>query len=80
MRLVQLRLPLRAAVRPAAAAAASAASTAQPGLLSANAAVEGHRHASVKAQGAYKLKNKKTLPKKMGAKRVGGQFFFLLLL
>lgn len=38
-----------------------------------NAAIEGRRYASVKSQGAYKIKNKKTLPKKMGAKRTGGR-------
>ncbi|EFX00541.1 50S ribosomal protein [Grosmannia clavigera kw1407] len=36
--------------------------------------VGGHRFAAVKAQGAYRLKNKKTLPKKLGAKRVGDQY------
>jgi len=40
-----------------------------------NAAVEGCRYASVKSQGAYRIKNKKTLPKKMGAKRTGGRQF-----
>ena len=38
----------------------------------ANAAVEGRRHASVKSQGAYRLKSKKTIAKKMGAKKTGG--------
>lgn len=38
----------------------------------ANAAVEGRRYATVKSQGAYKLKSKKTIPKKMGAKKTGG--------
>ncbi|KAK1750514.1 ribosomal L27 protein-domain-containing protein [Echria macrotheca] len=38
------------------------------------AAVEGRRYASVKSQGAYKLKNKKTIPKKLGAKRTGDQY------
>lgn len=37
-----------------------------------NAAVLGCRYASVKSQGAYKLKSKKTIPKKMGAKKAGG--------
>jgi protein phosphatase inhibitor 2 len=41
-------------------------------LTAANAAVEGRRYASVKSQGAYRLKNKKTIPKKMGAKKAGG--------
>lgn len=38
----------------------------------ANAMVQGHRHASVKAQGAYKKKSKRGIPKKLGAKRIGG--------
>ncbi|KAK4239531.1 ribosomal L27 protein-domain-containing protein [Achaetomium macrosporum] len=40
----------------------------------ANAAVEGRRYASVKSQGAYKVKSKKTIPKKMGAKKTGDQY------
>lgn len=40
----------------------------------AGSAVEGRRYASVKAQGAYKIKSKKTIPKKMGAKKTGGRF------
>ncbi|KAK3360401.1 ribosomal L27 protein-domain-containing protein [Lasiosphaeria hispida] len=38
------------------------------------AAVEGRRYASVKSQGAYKITNKKTLPKKLGAKKTGDQY------
>ena len=38
----------------------------------ASAAVEGRRYASVKSQGAYRLKSKKTIAKKMGAKKTGG--------
>lgn len=38
----------------------------------ANAAVLGKRYASVKSQGAYKVKPKKTIPKKLGAKKTGG--------
>lgn len=34
--------------------------------------VQGRRYASVKSQGAYRIPNKKTLPKKLGAKRTGG--------
>ncbi|CAK7274663.1 hypothetical protein SEPCBS119000_006287 [Sporothrix epigloea] len=79
MRLMQLRLPIRAAVRPTATFVAATTLTTAPtipphGILAAKCTVEGHRYASVKAQGAYKLKNKKTLPKKMGAKRVGDQY------
>jgi len=40
---------------------------------SANVAVQGRRYASVKAQGAYRLTNKKTIPKKLGAKKTGGR-------
>lgn len=40
----------------------------------ANAAVQGKRYASVKSQGAYKVKSKKTIPKKLGAKKTGGMF------
>ncbi|KAL1839549.1 hypothetical protein VTJ49DRAFT_1412 [Mycothermus thermophilus] len=42
--------------------------------MAANAAVEGRRYATVKSQGAYKLKNKKTIPKKLGAKKTGDQY------
>ncbi|KAJ2957302.1 hypothetical protein NQ176_g11257 [Zarea fungicola] len=42
----------------------------QPQLT--NAIVQGQRYASVKAQGAYKKKSKRGIPKKLGAKRIGG--------
>lgn len=42
--------------------------------IDANAAVQGRRYASVKSQGAYRLKPKKTIPKKLGAKKTGGMF------
>lgn len=42
------------------------------GSPAANAVVQGRRYASVKSQGAYRLKNKKTIPKKLGAKKTGG--------
>lgn len=38
----------------------------------ANVLVEGRRGAKVKSQGAYKFKPKRTIPKKLGAKRTGG--------
>lgn len=41
-------------------------------VVTGGAVAEGRRHASVKAQGAYRLKNKKTIPKKLGAKKTGG--------
>lgn len=44
--------------------------TLQPQLN--NAVVQGQRYASVKAQGAYKKKSKRGIPKKLGAKRTGG--------
>ncbi|KAJ6781593.1 hypothetical protein PWT90_06133 [Aphanocladium album] len=46
--------------------------TLQPQLN--NAVVQGQRYASVKAQGAYKKKSKRGIPKKLGAKRTGDQF------
>ncbi|KAK1778694.1 ribosomal L27 protein-domain-containing protein [Copromyces sp. CBS 386.78] len=44
------------------------------GPTSSNVAVQGRRYASVKAQGAYKLTAKKTIPKKLGAKKTGDQY------
>ncbi|EAA31755.1 hypothetical protein GE21DRAFT_1334406 [Neurospora crassa] len=44
------------------------------GPSSSNVAVEGRRYASVKAQGAYRLKPKRTIPKKLGAKKTGDQY------
>ena len=43
----------------------------------ANLLVQGQRHASVKAQGAYKKKSKGGIPKKLGAKRTGGMLVTL---
>ncbi|KAI2613441.1 ribosomal L27 protein-domain-containing protein [Hypoxylon sp. NC1633] len=39
-----------------------------------NPAVEGRRYASVKAQGAYRIKDSSTIPKKMGAKKSGDSY------
>lgn len=80
MQLISLRRPLQAAAvnscRPQA--------TASPACLSdrlaflrldvghSSTGISGRRWATVKSQGAYKLKNKKTIPKKLGAKRTGG--------
>lgn len=36
--------------------------------------MEGRRYASVKSQGAYRIPNKKTIAKKLGAKKSGGRF------
>lgn len=41
--------------------------------LAASVVVQGRRQASVKAQGAYKKKSKRGIPKKLGAKRTGGE-------
>lgn len=62
--------------RPALAVAAAAmGAAARPQLLpggAAGALALGRRQASVKAQGAYKKKSKRGIPKKLGAKRTGG--------
>ncbi|KAJ2965579.1 hypothetical protein NUW58_g10861 [Xylaria curta] len=42
------------------------------GVGATNAIAEGRRHASVKSQGAYKLRDSSTIPKKLGAKKSGG--------
>ncbi|KAI1414452.1 ribosomal L27 protein-domain-containing protein [Hypoxylon sp. FL1857] len=39
-----------------------------------NVAVEGRRHATVKSQGAYKLRDSSTIPKKLGAKKSGDSY------
>ncbi|KAI1733547.1 ribosomal L27 protein-domain-containing protein [Xylaria scruposa] len=41
------------------------------GVGATNTVVEGRRHASVKSQGAYKLRDSSTIPKKLGAKKTG---------
>ncbi|KAK4678929.1 54S ribosomal protein L2 mitochondrial [Podospora pseudoanserina] len=43
-------------------------------LQQTNAALQGTRYASVKSQGAYRIPNKKTIAKKMGAKKTGDQY------
>ncbi|KAF3799223.1 54S ribosomal protein L2 [Colletotrichum gloeosporioides] len=73
MRLLQMQQPLRAAaaglLRP------TVLTTQQPSVVAAaNALVAGRRYASVKSQGAYKLQPKRTIPKKLGAKRTGDQY------
>ncbi|KAK3325044.1 ribosomal L27 protein-domain-containing protein [Apodospora peruviana] len=78
--LIQLRRPLQ---RVVAASCRSPSTTPGLGLLSecfaqlridANTAVHGRRYASVKSQGAYRLKPKRTIPKKLGAKKTGDQY------
>lgn len=44
------------------------------GAGAANAVVEGRRHASVKSQGAYRLRDSSTIPKKLGAKKSGDSY------
>lgn len=66
--------------RPLLAAAAAAwlprvaptAAAPQGAQLMGNLLALGRRHASVKAQGAYKKKSKRGIPNKLGAKRTGG--------
>lgn len=85
MQITQLQRPLRAAASAAYRSALSLSwATTHPQRRrtaeDANAAVEGRRWATVKSQGAYKLTSKKTIPKKMGAKRSGGMSAELLTL
>lgn len=83
MRLGQLQRPLQAVAvagscRPTLAtftlpsrpAVQSTPAQAHP----ADGVVEGRRYASVKSQGAYRIPNKKTIAKKLGAKKSGGMF------
>ncbi|KAI0135848.1 hypothetical protein F4814DRAFT_402702 [Daldinia grandis] len=86
MRIAQLQRPI--------VAAASGISRAAPGTTirqlrdvfgqlrigANNAAVEGRRNAAVKSQGAYKLRDSSTIPKKLGAKKSGGTFWIYSLL
>lgn len=44
----------------------------------ANVLAQGRRQASVKSQGAYKKKSKRGIPKKLGAKRTGGEYLDIL--
>ncbi|KAI1819349.1 ribosomal L27 protein-domain-containing protein [Xylaria intraflava] len=44
------------------------------GVGATNPVVEGRRHATVKAQGAYKIRDTSTIPKKLGAKRTGDSY------
>lgn len=83
MRLGQLQRPLQAVAvagscRPT---LATFALPSRPAVQStpaqahpADGAVEGRRYASVKSQGAYRIPNKKTIAKKLGAKKSGGMF------
>lgn len=81
MRLGQLQRPLQAVAvagscrpilatfaLPSRPAVQSTPAQAHP----ADGVVEGRRYASVKSQGAYRIPNKKTIAKKLGAKKSGG--------
>ncbi|KAI0398946.1 ribosomal L27 protein-domain-containing protein [Xylaria palmicola] len=82
MRVTQLSRPL------VAAASGITRSTATPSLRhvqdvfaqlrigagATSTAVEGRRHASVKSQGAYRLRDSSTIPKKLGAKKTGDSY------
>ncbi|KAI1323654.1 ribosomal L27 protein-domain-containing protein [Xylariaceae sp. FL0255] len=76
MRLTQLRRPI------VAASSAISRSTTIPAIrqvqdvfaqLNLNN-IDGRRHASVKSQGAYKLRDSSTIPKKLGAKKSGDSY------
>ncbi|KAI5918860.1 ribosomal protein L27 [Camillea tinctor] len=87
MRIAQLRRPLVAA---ASTTTISGGATACAGLAlrqlqdvfcqlriggtGGNVLVEGRRHASVKSQGMYKLRDSSTIPKKLGAKKSGDSY------
>lgn len=81
MRLGQLQRPIQAVAvagscRPT---LATFALPSRPAIQSTPAqaqdgVVEGRRYASVKSQGAYRIPNKKTIAKKLGAKKSGGMF------
>lgn len=89
MRLTQLRRPVVAAACGASSTARSAVATgplrqlqdvfAQLRIGGPAAKVEGRRYASVKSQGAYKLRDSSTIPKKLGAKKSGGMFAILFI-
>lgn len=76
MSLAQLQRPLAAAASVlstrllATGFAVSRGAPSRP--VDANVLVEGRRGAKVKAQGHYKVKPKRTIPKKLGAKKTGG--------
>ncbi|KAI1640680.1 ribosomal L27 protein-domain-containing protein [Biscogniauxia mediterranea] len=88
MRIAQLRRPLVAAASTTSTSggAASTGLTLRQlqhvfgqlriggGSGSSNVLVEGRRHASVKSQGMYKLRDSSTIPKKLGAKKSGDSY------
>ncbi|KAI0599279.1 ribosomal L27 protein-domain-containing protein [Biscogniauxia sp. FL1348] len=87
MRIAQLRRPLLAAATSTTTTSGGAASTGlalrqlqdvfgqlRIGGCGSNVLVEGRRHASVKSQGMYKLRDSSTIPKKLGAKKSGDSY------
>ncbi|KAI1099563.1 ribosomal L27 protein-domain-containing protein [Jackrogersella minutella] len=80
MRIAQLQRPVAAAVSGISRTAHNnpmqqlRESLGQLSIGANNAAVEGRRYATVKAQGAYKLRDSGTIPKKLGAKKSGDSY------
>lgn len=80
MRLTQLRRPVVAAATNGLARCAPGpvkglqAALAQLRIGGPGPGVEGRRYASVKSQGAYKLRDSSTIPKKLGAKKSGDSY------
>ena len=72
MRLLTMQRPFLAAAVSAISPAAGACRVTPLTAQFANLLTFGRRHASVKAQGAYKKKSKRGIPNKLGAKRTGG--------
>jgi large subunit ribosomal protein L27 len=73
-RLALVALPLRPAPTTTTTTTTAAAVAAATILGPMGIDISGRRHASVKAQGAYKLRPKRTIPKKLGAKRATGEY------
>ncbi|KAI1751571.1 ribosomal L27 protein-domain-containing protein [Xylaria castorea] len=79
MRVTQLSRPLvaaasgitRSTITPTLRHVQDAFAQLRMGVGATNTVVEGRRHASVKAQGAYKIRDTSTIPKKLGAKKTG---------
>ncbi|XXH00850.1 hypothetical protein Hte_007201 [Hypoxylon texense] len=80
MRIVQLQRPIVAVASsitrttPATPIRRLQEALGQLRIGASNAAVEGRRHASVKSQGAYRLRDSNTIPKKLGAKKSGDSY------
>lgn len=72
MRFLSMQRPLVAAAGGLARISATRAAPTGAQLAARTCAPVGVRFASVKAQGAYKKKSKRGIPKKLGAKRTGG--------